>query len=175
MLAKESISCRHLLRICRGCLSFPHHDKCHNEVIMLLHVNFPASIITLEHSHLHKTDTWFIVSPEIWARAQHFLRDYMCAQRRFRSACTSAQADQSLRCPFEEALNPWLPLECPARTLIKLCRCAGWSECSLGAQWCSFVGTTVPRLACQSFHFCRLVVLYEWTRYRQFLTCHTSV
>ena len=32
----------------------------------------------------------------------------MCTQRRLRSARTSAQSDQSLRCPHEEALGLWL-------------------------------------------------------------------
>ena len=30
----------------------------------------------------------------------------MCAQRRLRSAWSSAQSDQSLRCPHEEILGP---------------------------------------------------------------------
>ena len=35
----------------------------------------------------------------------------MCAQRRLRSAWTSAQFDQTLRSPHEEALGSWLPIE----------------------------------------------------------------
>ena len=31
---------------------------------------------------------------------------WLCAQRRLRSAWASAQSDQSLRCPYEEALGP---------------------------------------------------------------------
>ena len=34
----------------------------------------------------------------------------------------SPQADQSLRCPLEGALDPWLPTELPAKTLIGLHR-----------------------------------------------------
>ena len=34
----------------------------------------------------------------------------LCAQRRLRSAWTSAQSDQSLRCPHEETLGPQLPI-----------------------------------------------------------------
>ena len=37
--------------------------------------------------------------PRIWAEAQHLLQDCMCIQRRLGSACSSAQSDQSLRCP----------------------------------------------------------------------------
>ena len=40
----------------------------------------------------------------------------MCAQRRLRSAWASAQSDQSLRCPHEESLGPWLPTERTAKT-----------------------------------------------------------
>ena len=32
----------------------------------------------------------------------------MCGQRRLKSACASAQADLSLRCPHEELLHHWL-------------------------------------------------------------------
>ena len=38
-----------------------------------------------------------------------------------RSAWTSAQFDQSLRCPHEKSLGPQLPIECTAKTLIRLC------------------------------------------------------
>ena len=31
-----------------------------------------------------------------------------------------AQADQSLRCPPEGILDPWLPTECPEKTLVRL-------------------------------------------------------
>ena len=34
------------------------------------------------------------------AGEQHFLQDYMCAQRKLRSGCASAQANQGLRCPL---------------------------------------------------------------------------
>ena len=32
----------------------------------------------------------------------------MCAQRKLKTACTSAQTDQCLRYPHEETLHPWL-------------------------------------------------------------------
>ena len=31
---------------------------------------------------------------------------WVCAQRRLRSACASAQSDKSLRCPHQETLGP---------------------------------------------------------------------
>ena len=39
----------------------------------------------------------------------------------------------SLRCPHEESLGPQLPIEGTAKTLIRLGRCLGWPESSLGA------------------------------------------
>ena len=41
----------------------------------------------------------------------------MCTQRRLRSAWTSTQSDQSLRCLHEESLGPPLPIECTVETL----------------------------------------------------------
>ena len=68
---------------------------------------------------------------------------WRCAQRRLRSAWASAQSDQSLRFPHEESLDPYLPIERTAKTLIRLGGCPGWSESSLGAQsfwwFCHFV------------------------------------
>ena len=45
-----------------------------------------------------------------------------------------AQSDQSLCCPHEEGMRPELPIERTAKILIRLGRCPGWSESSLGAQ-----------------------------------------
>ena len=56
----------------------------------------------------------------------------MCPQWSLRSAWASAQSDQSLRCPHEEALGPCLSLKRTAKTLIRLDGCPGWSESSLG-------------------------------------------
>ena len=53
-------------------------------------------------------------------------QNYHCAQRRL----SSAQSDQSPRCPHEETLGPQLPIERTSKTLIRL----GGSEFSLGAQ-----------------------------------------
>ena len=59
---------------------------------------------------------------------------WLCAQWRLISAWASAQSDQSLHCPHEETLGPWLSIECTAKTLIRLSGCPGWTESSLGAQ-----------------------------------------
>ena len=53
--------------------------------------------------------------------------NWLCAQRRLRSAWASAQADQSLDCPHEESLGPKLPTERTVKTLIRLGGCPGWS------------------------------------------------
>ena len=46
----------------------------------------------------------------------------------------SAQSDQSLRCPHEQTLQPWLSQMRPVKILIRLCECTVWSKSSLGVQ-----------------------------------------
>ena len=58
----------------------------------------------------------------------------MWAQRRLRSAWTSAQSDQRQRCQPEAKLGPKLPTERTAKTLIRLGGCPGWSKSSLGTK-----------------------------------------
>ena len=43
----------------------------------------------------------------------------LCAQRRFKSSCTSAQPDQNLRCPHLETFHSWLSKLRPVKILIK--------------------------------------------------------
>ena len=57
----------------------------------------------------------------------------MCTKRALKSACASSQSDQSLRCPHEETLHPWLSKLRMVKVLIRLRECADWSESSLGA------------------------------------------
>ena len=52
---------------------------------------------------------------------------------RLKLTCAFAQCDQSLRCPHEETLHPWLFKMRPVKILIRLRECGGWSESSLGA------------------------------------------
>ena len=54
-----------------------------------------------------------------WAGTWENLPSYMCAQQRLKSACASAQSDQCLRCPHEEALHPWLSEMRPVKILIR--------------------------------------------------------
>ena len=62
---------------------------------------------------------------------------------RLRSAWASAQSYQSLCCPHEESLGPYLPTERTAKTPIRLGGCLGWSESSLGAYlFCWFCHVT---------------------------------
>ena len=46
----------------------------------------------------------------------------------------SEDSDPSLWCPHEERLGPELPIQCTAKTLIRLGGCQGWSVSSLDAQ-----------------------------------------
>ena len=68
------------------------------------------------------------------ATARQIQPNDTCAQQRLRSALASAKSDKSLCCPHEETLGLSLPIKRTAKTLIRLCRCPGWSESSLGAQ-----------------------------------------
>ena len=43
----------------------------------------------------------------------------------FKSVCVSSPSDQSLSFPYEVMLDPWLPLEHPSKTLIRLCSLIG--------------------------------------------------
>ena len=58
---------------------------------------------------------------------------WLCAQRRFRSAWTSAQSDQSLHCTLYGYLRTQAFFLRTAKTLIRLGGCPGWSEFSVGA------------------------------------------
>ena len=71
----------------------------------------------------------------IWAASWQNQQNGMCVQQRLRSACASAQSDQSFCYPPEETLGPKLPIECSAKTLIRLGGCPGWSKSSLCAQF----------------------------------------
>ena len=81
----------------------------------------------------------------IWARAQHFLQLYLCAQSRLRSACSSAQSDHSLCWSHEDWVFSY-PQNGQQR-LIRLCRCAGWSV--FAGHTCNLVGNDVPTFKCQ--------------------------
>ena len=67
------------------------------------------------------------------AGTQHFLQDRMCAQRRLRSACAYAQADQSLRrALFGKPRSISIFIQ-TGKILIRLLGCASCFESSLGA------------------------------------------
>ena len=51
-----------------------------------------------------------------WGNPPCTTKPTTCAQRRLGSAWASSQSDQSLRCPREESLGPWLAFECTAKT-----------------------------------------------------------
>ena len=79
---------------------------------------------------------WFLkwFQYENWATAWQNHQNDMCAQRRLRSTWASVQSDQSQRCPPEAKFVPKLPNERTAKTLIRLGRCLGWFESSLGTK-----------------------------------------
>ena len=70
-----------------------------------------------------RSPTLSSVQKMIRSGAKHFPKQRMFAQRRVRSACASAQADQSLLCS-EDPPDSWLPTERPAKTQIRLHECA---------------------------------------------------
>ena len=57
----------------------------------------------------------------------------MCAKRRLKSACTTAQSDRSPRRPHEETSHPMLSKMRPVKILIRLHEFGSWSESSLCA------------------------------------------
>ena len=79
-----------------------HMSFCHSII------EFPLSSVT---NVLHKKFWVHTVYFTLEYEANHMSRDmtkptkWLCAQRRLRSAWTSAQSDQSLRCPHEESLG----------------------------------------------------------------------
>ena len=79
-------------------------------------------------SHRQTANAHILVAE--WPKQQNDL----CAQWRIRSAWASAQTDQSLHSPHEETMDPCLPIEHTAKTLIRLGGLPGWSESSVGAQ-----------------------------------------
>ena len=63
----------------------------------------------------------------------------MPAKRSLKSAYAFAQSDQSLCCPHDKTLRPWLSKMRLVKILIRLRESAGWSESSLGAHIRTYV------------------------------------
>ena len=76
----------------------------------------------------------------------------MCVQRRFKSVCESTHSDQSLSFPPEETLIPLQPKERPSKILIRLRRCAGWSESPMcaNANLCILLETGSVKVLCDN-------------------------
>ena len=94
-----------------------------------------------------------------WACARRNRQTDLGTQRKLRS---STQSDQSLPFRHEETLGPYIPNEHTTKTLIRLCRCAGWSESLLGHT--SFCCLIVLRLFWHSDPiscYCMRVSLYS--------------
>ena len=88
----------------------------------------------------------------------------MCDKRRLKSACTSSQSYQKLRCVHEDTLRHWLSKRRLAKIQIRLRECAVWSESSLGAH----IRRYVCRI-CGSFY---IIFLLFIARYR--ISCETT-
>ena len=103
-----------------------------------------------------------------------------CIQRRLRSALASTQSDQSLCCPHEEALCPWLPNERTAKTLIRLGGCPGWSESSLGSVFllclishACWLRWDSQMRACRLTGLLQLVIMYN-IQVRHLFSCRST-
>ena len=68
-------------------------------------------------------------NPEFRKNPENFhpfgIQHMVQVQPRFKAVCTSAQSYHCHSFSPEETLDPWLPIEHPLKTLIRLCRCAG--------------------------------------------------
>ena len=101
-------------------------------------------IITEIHVDFKRNDHWeqltlskirkqrSVSFPQWSQRRRKWQQNGMCAQRRLRSAWAAAQSDQSSPCAQWVAKDPAF-FKRTAKTLIRLGRCLGWSESSLGA------------------------------------------
>ena len=89
---------------------------------------------------------WGLPPLTVYTSKWQNLQNGSCAKWRLRSAWASAQSDQSLRCPHEEILGPYLSIERTAKTLIRLSGFPGWSE----SWWAHmpFVGFVMRCLKC---------------------------
>ena len=63
--------------------------------------------------------------------------------------------DQSLRCPHEETLGPYLFIECTAKTLIRLGGFPCWSESSLGTQSLCWFCHVTAQIFMVVFSYCK--------------------
>ena len=94
------------------------------------------------HDNFHRLCTRNqLMRYNVWA-ATH--QNNLRAQQRHRSAWASARSDQSLCCELRGWLKTQGFITRPAKALIRLGGCPGWSELSLGAR--HFVGFVVLRL-----------------------------
>ena len=90
-----------------------------------------VNILSLLHKlKLSRKEAYF--SRSIWAAMCGNVPSVICAQRR-QINLSIPQSNQSLRYPHEESLYPWQSKMCLVKILIRLRKCAVWSESSLGA------------------------------------------
>ena len=83
-----------------------------------------------------------------WASAWQNQQNDLCTQQRHRSAWASVQSAQSLRCPHKETLDPELPIERTAETLIWL---GGWVFAGRTGHFVGFVALWPKYEHCSTF------------------------
>ena len=86
----------------------------------LLHAHLIMFVARLRSQNVRKRTFWHV------------------RQQRLKSACASAQSDQSF-CPYEDILHHWLFKMRTVMILMRLCECAGWYETSLCAQFRRYI------------------------------------
>ena len=81
----------------------------------------------------------YFIQTNIWVSMRENIPSDISLQWRLKSACPSTQFDQCLHCLHEETLHPWLFQMHPVKILMRLHKCAGWSESLLGAHTWRYV------------------------------------
>ena len=94
----------------------------------------------------------------LWATMWENVPSYIYVQRRLN------QSDQSLHCPHEETLLPWLSKMLAVKILIRLRECAVWSESSLGAHVRRYISWRFG----SNILFCRTASSMHWS----YITCY---
>ena len=73
----------------------------------------------------------------------------------------------SLHCSHEETLHPWLSKMHPGKILIRLFKCAGWSESLLGAHCGSYLPYTPLAYVIEKWAKCLFYILLNKDRKRR--------
>ena len=91
----------------------------------------------------------------LWAATWGNVPSDTCVQQRLKSAFASLQSDQSTLHSYKETLHLWLPKIHLKKILIRLCKCAGWSESLLGAPFRRYFFRRCGSYACIQWNLCK--------------------